>query len=96
MFKQKNIFYFLFIVDFQDFIKRMVNDDRIVPAKRNFDEIDRFGLNRFVQPSLYHSTYTKRNFDEIDRLVPQIFTNDNKREELNNDLSRSGKYMKFV
>lgn len=72
-------------------MKRMVNDDRIVAAKRNFDEIDRFGLNR------YHSTYAKRNFDEIDRLVPQIYTTDNKREELSsNDMSRSGKYMKFA
>lgn len=73
-------------------MKRMLNDDRIMPVKRNFDEIDRFGLNRFVQTP-YH--WNKRNFDEIDRLVPQIFT-DNKREDSNNDMSRSGKYVKFV
>lgn len=77
--------------DYQEYMKRMLNDERIMPVKRNFDEIDRFGLNRFVSP--YH--WNKRNFDEIDRLVPQIFT-DNKREEGNNDMSRGGKYVKFV
>ncbi|XP_055314550.1 uncharacterized protein LOC129575291 isoform X2 [Sitodiplosis mosellana] len=80
--------------DYQEYMKRMLNDDRIVPVKRNFDEIDRFGLNRFVQTP-YHSLWNKRNFDEIDRLVPQIFT-DNKREDGNNDVPRSGKYVKYV
>lgn len=76
-------------------MKRMLNDDRVVAVKRNFDEIDRFGLNRFVQPAPSHAVWSKRNFDEIDRLVPQVFT-DNKREEGSNDMSRSGKYVKFV
>lgn len=80
--------------DYQEYMKRMLNDERIMPVKRNFDEIDRFGLNRFVQTSPYHSVWNKRNFDEIDRLVPQIFT-DNKREDNNND-GRGGKYIKFI
>lgn len=80
--------------DYQEYMKRMLNDDRVVAVKRNFDEIDRFGLNRFVQSSPPHASWNKRNFDEIDRLVPQVFT-DNKREEGSND-GRSGKYVKFV
>lgn len=80
--------------DYQEYMKRMLNDERVVPVKRNFDEIDRFGLNRFVQTSPYHSVWNKRNFDEIDRLVPQIFT-DNKREESNSD-GRGGKYIKYI
>lgn len=78
--------------DYNEYMKRMLNDERVVPAKRNFDEIDRFGLNRFVQSSPIHGSWNKRNFDEIDRLVPQVFT-DNKREESSNE---RGKYVKFV
>ncbi|XP_031623999.1 uncharacterized protein LOC116341197 isoform X2 [Contarinia nasturtii] len=82
--------------DYQEYMKRMLNDERIMPmVKKNFDEIDRFGLNRFVQTSPYHSLWSKRNIDEIDRLVPQIFT-DNKREEANNYMPRGGKYSKYV
>lgn len=77
--------------DYQEYMKRMLNDDRVVAVKRNFDEIDRFG---FLPSSSYHA-WSKRNFDEIDRLVPQIFT-DNKREESSNDMTRSGKYAKFI
>lgn len=82
--------------DYQEYMKRMLNDERIMPmVKRNFDEIDRFGLNRFVQTAPYHSLWSKRNIDEIDRLVPQIFT-DNKREEANNYMPRGGKFAKYV
>lgn len=95
MFEQHNFHEVADKADYQEFMKRMLNDDRVLPVKRNFDEIDRFGLNRFVQTSPYHSFWNKRNFDEIDRLVPQIFT-DNKREEGNNDVPRSGKYVKFI
>lgn len=36
--------------DYRDYIKRMYNDERIIrpSAKRNFDEIDRFGPDVFV------------------------------------------------
>lgn len=81
--------------DYNEYMKRMLNDERVVAAKRNFDEIDRFGLNRFVQSSPIHGAWNKRNFDEIDRLVPQVFT-DNKREESSNDMTRGGKYVKYV
>lgn len=67
----------------------MLNDDRIMPVKRHFDEIDRFSLNR--QPQQY-----KRNFDEIDRLVPQAFAQNNKREEIYSDLNRNDKYGKYI
>lgn len=65
--------------DSQDFL-RPIPSELEVPAKRNFDEIDRFGLNRFVQtPS--HSLWAKRNFDQIDRIVPQMYAKDNERND---------------
>lgn len=67
----------------------MLNDDRIFPVKRHFDEIDRFSLNR--SPPQY-----KRNFDEIDRLVPQAFAQNNKREEIYGDLNRNEKLTKYI
>lgn len=70
-------------------MKRMLNDERVIPVKRHFDEIDRFSLNR--APQQY-----KRNFDEIDRLVPQAFAQNNKREETYGDFNRNDKYSKFI
>lgn len=71
--------------DYQEYMKRMLNDDRVV--KRNFDEIDRFSLNRFVQTP-YHWN-SKRHLDEIDRfaMMPPAYT----REEANNDVRENKK-----
>lgn len=83
--------------DYQDYMKRVLNDDRVV--KRNFDEIDRFGLNHFVQSSPSRvSLLNKRNFDEIDRFANDLFT-DAKRVGMmdnGNEMERNNKYMKFV
>lgn len=74
--------------DSQDYM-RPIPADLEVPAKRNFDEIDRFGLNRFVQtPS--HSLWAKRNFDQIDRIVPQMYANG-----IAKDNERNDQYSKF-
>lgn len=49
--------------DYHDFVKRMLNDDRVIRplnreqlSKRNFDEIDRFGPDVFVDSkrSMFH------------------------------------------
>lgn len=62
---------------FGDLLSRYYNDDRDM-AKRNFDEIDRFGPGGFLKRNFQHeleeisrlgraSQFSKKNFDEIDR-----------------------------
>lgn len=88
--------------DYQDYMKRMLNDDRVVKRFSNFDEIDRFGLNQFVQSSPYHvSMLNKRNFDEIDRFGPEMFADTKRMPSYHdNDATdidrRPNKFLKFV
>lgn len=88
--------------DYQDFMKRMLNDDRVVKRySSNFDEIDRFGLNQFVQSAPYHvSLLNKRNFDEIDRFGPEMFADTKRMPSYHdndiNEIDRTNKFLKFV
>lgn len=72
---------------YTDFMKRYFDDDRMANdvAKRNFDEIDRFGFDELLAGKrgpkgrsegpvgyVMRSAMTKR-MDEIDRYVPRLF-----------------------
>lgn len=87
--------------DYQDYMKRMLNDERVVKRYSNFDEIDRFGLNQFVQSAPYHvSMLNKRNFDEIDRFGPEMFADTKRMPSYHdndvNEIDRTNKFLKFV
>lgn len=87
--------------DYQDYMKRMLNDDRVVKRYSNFDEIDRFGLNQYMRSAPYHvSLMNKRNFDEIDRFGPEMFADTKRMPAYHdndiNDIDRTNKFLKFV
>lgn len=72
--------------DYSDYMKRMLNDDRVMKRYGNLDEIDRFG-------HFYHTQHTKRNYmspvmhqiDEIDRFGPEMFHDTKRVEEPTNN-----------
>lgn len=86
--------------DYQDFMKRMLNDDRVVKRYSNFDEIDRFGFNQFVTSPYHSSLLKKRNFDEIDRFGPEMFADTKRMPSYHdndiNTIDRTNKFLKFV